>query len=155
MRISPYKFEAMVVIQKKGWLAPFGLVEKACLKWRSLSTLRSCEVDQCTGLLWWKKTGWNNQPINAPTLTYGPEFWIMTERTRSQTQVTKIVWLRFTWRLGLLLQTPPSGSVPGMSHQVNNPKYAGEIVGALERLGICLEELRLGKSGHFWLDCCL
>lgn len=45
--------------QKKGWLALFGLVEKAWLKWRSFSILRSC-----TGLLWWKKTGWNYQPAN-------------------------------------------------------------------------------------------
>lgn len=101
-------------------------------------------------LLWWKKPGWNYQPI-----TFVPEFWIMTERTRSRTQAAKIMWLSFTWRLGPLLHTPPSGSVPGMSRQDNNPGYTGEIVGALERLSICLEELRWGKSGRFWLDCCL
>lgn len=34
--------------RKKGWVVPFGLVGKAWLKWRSLNTLRSCEVDECT-----------------------------------------------------------------------------------------------------------
>lgn len=67
----------------------------------------------------------------------------------------KILWLSLTWRLGPLLQMPPYGSVPDMSHQDNDPGYAGEIVGALERLSICLEEQRWGKSGHLCLDCCL
>lgn len=78
----------------------------------------------------------------TPTLTFSHDFWIMTERTRSQTKVAKIMRLSFTWRPGPLLQMPPCGSVPGMSRQDSDPGYTGEIVGASERLRIFPEELR-------------
>ncbi len=90
-------------------------MECSCRKWRSLSILGSCSGARegwCGRLtdalimrsmyqsvvmkkeLSCKAKLWIYQSIYVPTLTYGHELWVMTERTRSRILAAKIRFLR-------------------------------------------------------------
>ncbi|KAI3371769.1 hypothetical protein L3Q82_024322 [Scortum barcoo] len=126
MRISTSKSEAMVLAAGKGWRALFRWVERSCLRWRSSSISGSCsrvrqtmerEIDRRIGaasavmrsvyrtvvvkkelsrkakLSLDLRTGQSH----VPTLTYGHELWVMTERTRSrwiQAEAAEMSFLR-------------------------------------------------------------
>ncbi|KAI3363541.1 hypothetical protein L3Q82_012143 [Scortum barcoo] len=82
--------------------------------------------------------------IYVPTLTYGHELWVMTERTRSRIQAAEMSFLRRV--AGRSLRD--RGGVPGVCPTGRRPRgrprtrwrdYVSRL--AWERLGIPLEEL--------------
>ncbi|KAI3355481.1 hypothetical protein L3Q82_018317 [Scortum barcoo] len=85
-------------------------------------------------------------PVNLrlPTLTYGHELWVMTERTRSRIQAAEMSFLRRV--AGRSLRD--RGGVPGMSHREEasgeDPGHAGETMSLGwpgNASGVPLEEL--------------
>ncbi|KAK7939602.1 hypothetical protein WMY93_002928 [Mugilogobius chulae] len=103
MKISSSKSEAMV-LDRKRCFALSRWVESPCSKWRSSSISGSCsrvregqslyrtvvvkkELSRKANLSIYRS-------IYVPTLTYGHELWVMTERTRSRIQAVEMSFLR-------------------------------------------------------------
>ncbi|KAI3355548.1 hypothetical protein L3Q82_018375 [Scortum barcoo] len=154
MRISTSKSEAMVLDRKRVACPLQGECERSCLKWRSSSISGSCSrvrerwsvrltgglvqrpqlCGRCTGPSVVKKElsrkASSRFTGQSPTLTYGHELWVMTERTRS---------LDTSGRNEEVFQACPTGRRPRGRPRTRWRDYVSRL--AWERLGIPPEEL--------------
>lgn len=121
---APLKAPRLWFSTRKGWLSLCRLVRGSAVMlsvyWTVMAKKQVCRRAKLTGYRW----------VYAPSLTYGHELWVVSERTRSWIQAVE---MSFLWRVaGCSLEVEKLSHSGGAWSRVAAPSHAGVSHGQLD-----------------------